>query len=132
MCVPVSSKDLARFYAEWLDIAETYDYPEPVPEQAPWFSGRNGLCSNIRDWLYYTPDANAGVIMEMSDQLDALHGRADAYPFGFEAYRAAKLNNSMHKDPNRLAWVRARLADYNAQYNKEHVNDDDAGSAPAL
>lgn len=126
MYIPVSSKDLARFYAEWLDIAETYDYPDPMPARAPWFRSYNGLCSNIREWLYYTPDADTGIIVEMSLQFDAVTDSSYAYPFGYAAYQTAKRTNSMHKDPNRLAWVRARLADYNTEHNKEHADDDDA------
>lgn len=104
------NEDLYQFFKEWLEWAES-----PKPEGR--FSRRYGLCLNLR-YRYlpnYPPDHPR--CFDLQTRLERLlekdFGSSD-YPFGDEAYHHRSVKYTQHLDPNRLAWVRKKVQEYEA------------------
>lgn len=94
-----SSPDLLAFYKAWLAWAE---------KDAPHlnvFSQSHGLCSNLDLFCEHS-----GPIDEMNVQFTSA-GLDNFHPFGYYDYVHHRICATMHLDPNRLAWVKARIAD---------------------
>lgn len=91
------SPEMKRFLTEWLEWAEGES-----PEDTDHFRTISGLCFCAR--CYGGP-----VLEEELDGLFEAQSMCAAYPFGKEAYRCALDEDAIHKDPNRLAWVRKQL-----------------------
>lgn len=85
---------LKQFLAEWLAWAEA-DAPEH-----PVFTARFGLCYNLAQW--------SGLDYELAFELAEIFN-GDSYPFGEYKYNLDCMNNTQHRNPARLAWVRKQL-----------------------
>ena len=101
------SKELYEFYKAWLKWAEGGG------KEIDYFGVWYGLCCSAT--LYSEPG------LDLTDQLKRdfrSQGLSVAYPFGESTYRMYAVSGRMHTDPNRLAWVRERIA----VYEKVHEN----------
>jgi len=92
------SPELRAFLADWLAWVE-----RGAPEGKPYWR-RYGLCTGLRENAPYS------LAREMGDHLARDLGNR-YFPFGNDEYLAAKSEATQHLDPNRLAWVRAKLAE---------------------
>ena len=89
------SPELLKYFSDWLTWAEN-----GAPHEQP-FSRKRGLCSNVP----IDVDFELGALLER--EFDA----GTTYPFGGEArYNADSFAGTHHLQPDRLAWVRAKLA----------------------
>ena len=109
--IPLSTRELHRFYKEWLAAAEAPDADE---NDHYIFRNGMGLCGNLEMWLEenYGEDDHVcrKACKRMRWQFEAA-GLDHTYPFGDMEYSQAAWDDSQHKDEKRLAWVRARIAD---------------------
>lgn len=98
---------LREFLKAWLEWAEG-DVSDSTP-----FDATAGLCWNARLYILALPVRPIGVSpYDLSDELEFIFrdgGLCRSYPFGKNAYKDAEALQAMHKDPNRLAWVRKQL-----------------------
>lgn len=106
-----STPALLQFYKEWLEAAES---PDADSDSHPVFQNGVGLCRNLIVWCDEHPNeedsvTNAAYCCMQEQFMEA--GLNRAYPFGMVKYDTAALSNRQHKDEERLAWVRARIAD---------------------
>lgn len=93
------SNDLYAFLADWLLWAEG---EEAIME----YNSSHGLCIAISQWCrQYEPTLN----VELNNLLGSTC-YSSAFPFGKRGYDKARDNGSMHKDPNRISWVKAALS----------------------
>ena len=102
--IPKSSPELLAFYREWLAWAES-----GAPSDKP-FSRRVGLCTN----MIYSQHIPAGErkYYELDRQLKEAFSDGRCILFGgLERYDQDARDGTMHLNPERLAWVRARIAD---------------------
>lgn len=104
-----SSPTLHAMYVDWLAWAEACAPSEPSPLGFGYYPSL-GLCYAARCFA----DNCWGVIdvleeYEMRGQFVAA-GLDPVYPFGEEEFHH-RSGGTQHEDPNRLAWVRARIAD---------------------
>ncbi len=90
------SEPLRQFLTDWLAWAEG----EAVDRKPFWRWW--GLCGNA-----LTLDDD--ILDDLRDLLLRDFG-STPYPFGSSAYCTARAARTQHLDPNRLAWVRAKLA----------------------
>lgn len=94
------SPELKAFLTDWLHWAEN-----GAAESEPYFR-RVGLCTNAS--LFQAHAVYACV--ELREILDTqFNERSVLFPFGEDAYTAARAAGTQHLDPDRLAWVRAQL-----------------------
>lgn len=97
------SNELYAFLADWLLWAEG----EPGVIE---YNSSHGLCIAISKWCrqykVYGPTLDA----ELSNLLGSTC-YSSAFPFGTREYDKARNKGSMHKDPNRISWVKAALSD---------------------
>lgn len=98
---------LLPFLTEWLAWAEA-DAPEH-PLFWPWV----GLCGNCDSWdegeHYHDHDS----FYPTTKALERALARFDSpsYPFGgYEAYNADRYVSGHHRNPQRLRWVRRKIA----------------------
>jgi hypothetical protein len=103
MVAKMQSPELTEFYrayAKWLDVG--------APEGDP-FTRMCGLCSNLADFLVQRRITYAGKFQkELSRQFKQADLRID-YPFGGETvYFREQTHDTMHLNPQRIAWVRER------------------------
>lgn len=89
--------DLKTFLTDWLAWTE-----RGAPEGDP-YTRRYGLCHNAKVFDSRTRVSMWGLLDTQFDE------DAATFPFGEDAYRAARTAKTQHLDPNRLAWVRAQL-----------------------
>ena len=89
-----------EFLQVWYSWA-TYDAIEEHP-----FSRRFGLCENA---LLF--DRSGAVNDRLKGMLFVDFGCA-IFPFGQDAYNHHAVTRTMHRDPNRLAWVAQKLKQY--------------------
>ena len=100
------SEQLYAFLKAWLNWAENgakNGYP---------FGRSVGLC---RSAVSYAGDNFGGIMGGLMGELMSIWEEEHldhCYPFGEEEYRASRLKNSQHKDPNRLAWVKSKIKEY--------------------
>lgn len=120
-----SSKELYEFYKAWLDFAEgRVSHDEEVDyAKGGFLCGDWGLCGNCDDYATFVLDqdfdhesGDMPLTQEMKFQFDEAGLDID-YPFGSSAYYSYGETNTCHKDPNRLQWVRDRIADYKESRN---------------
>lgn len=105
------SANLKQFLAAWLEWVE-----KGAPDEEP-FCRRRGLCANFEEWLCARNECEEK-IEEENDQLLELF-RADGfepiYPFGgCEEFYAERDDDTMHLNEARLAWVRSKVAQFEA------------------
>lgn len=109
--IPKSTPVLLQFYKDWLKAAEA---PDADSDEHPIFCNGMGLCGNLEVWCdeyYDDEDAEANAAYcRMKEQFEEA-GLNSIYPFGERAYDIAAFNDSQHKNEDRLAWVKARIAD---------------------
>lgn len=103
----IPSKELYKFYCEWLEWAESGGKSHPIFVQ--WC----GLCHNLSKYSWF----NEKLSQELKKEFKSKH-LSTAYPFGKRMYMKQAAEESLHTDPNRLAWVRERIAVYE-EYNKK-------------
>lgn len=93
-----------RDYLAWVDAG--------VPEDG-CFSRHSGLCGNLNSWsakhkLRY--GHRGKLCSQMTSQfLEA--GLCAMFPFGSEAYRLDRVKGRMHRDTNRIKFVRTHAGD---------------------
>lgn len=97
------SKELYTFFKEWLEWAESGGKEHDV------FRNHSGLCSNIDWWcsneeLEFVPDEFTRLLMHSGLDIN--------YPFGEEDYQYRLRNDTQHKCPERLAFVREQIKKY--------------------
>lgn len=100
------SETLKTFLTEWYTWAIADD-----PENGS-FDTADGLCDSYHQWLighdHCVWEQAGNKLLELSGLFKA-QGLDDAYPFGWEEYDKRSYHYTMHKDPNRLAWVKEML-----------------------
>lgn len=103
------SENLQRFLAEWLEWVE-----DGAPKKG-MLRRYQGLCSNFSRWLH-ARSADWDEIDREIDQfknLFAEDGLDEEYPFGgCSKYCAEAEKETMHKNPERLAWVRSKVEQF--------------------
>jgi hypothetical protein len=72
------------------------------------FDKRVGLCTSLRHWLGDFRE-NGEHKKEIQTLLTNDFGSPGAYPFGVGAYYHARREGTIHLDPNRRAWVKAKI-----------------------
>lgn len=100
------NKKLLNFLKEWLREAEK---PEGEKRES-WFREDSGLCVNANKFDIYckahglqdSPEVEKIIIKEFSKI---------SFPFGRSNYFARQEAKMQHLDPNRLAWVRNKIAE---------------------
>lgn len=95
--------ELVKFYQSYWDWVN-----KGAPDLEP-FARNLGLCSNLC-YCVYSFYACQDIKKAMKLQFTEA-GLNRTFPFGEEEYDMHGMDETMHKDPNRLAWVRARLQD---------------------
>lgn len=96
------------YLQSWLDWAESGG------QQFHPYNNTEGLCANVYEYvitvlsLPYSVERTA-IVEEITKNLEEGFEGNTVYPFGMAAYEQCKMMKSMHKDPNRLAWVRKML-----------------------
>lgn len=107
-----STPELLAFFKEWLAWAES---PDADSDNHLVFNNGIGLCGNLENWLDDLEHENSDTMYQISVDALAMQfvtaGLCKYYPFGEAAYDHHMVADTMHKDENRLAWVRARIAD---------------------
>jgi hypothetical protein len=93
------SPELRAFLADWLAWVE-----RGAPEGEP-YSREFGLCASVYSYARLAPRVSGH---DLHVELCILFGDCD-FPFGFENYDQRNFDETQHKDPARLAWVRAQL-----------------------
>lgn len=88
----VASTQLKEFLKDWLDWAEGKDYRYP-------HNIRSGLCLDVST-------VDSSLKYELTNLFEF-----EVWPFGKTEYCNCARQGAQHKDPNRLAWVRAALND---------------------
>lgn len=101
------SELLREFLKAWLEWAES-DAPTGS------FMRGDGLCGNLyyvfcQDMRGLSDEDTDSLRSELTDEFKK-DGLEVQYPFGKGAYWQPPYTYAMHQDPNRLAWVRAKLA----------------------
>ena len=91
------TKRLRKFYKSYYKWIK-----KGAPEGRP-YSRSSGLCHSCQDVFesYYAKD-------EMNTQFNDA-GLNSFYPFGEQKYDRAGAKSKMHKDKNRIRWVKAHL-----------------------
>lgn len=109
--IPLSTRELHRFYKEWLAAAEA---PNADDNDHDIFRNGMGLCGNLEMWLEEKfPDdvvLSNNTHKRLRWQFEVA-GLDHIYPFGEYEYSDASWSDTHHKDEKRLAWVRARISD---------------------
>lgn len=95
------SPELRAFLADWLAWVE-----RGAPD-GELYSRDYGLCDNAS---YCNEAKPAAIRLSLVDAF-AADGLDDLYPFGGYEFAQAEDTYTMHEDKNRLAWVRAKLAE---------------------
>ena len=96
--------DLHKFLQDWLDAA-TGKVAKPT-----WYDGHWSLCSCARVWD--TRQSHPGAEAEIQHRLKEEFGETCNYPFGGSVrFYWEMRDGTMHKNPERLAWVRKVLAE---------------------
>lgn len=96
MAKPKISAGLRKFLAAWLKWAENDSGDGSYDVFYRW----RGLCSSASAW---------GISIEFKGLLRSYFPKTD-HPFGGRIrYESDAFNNTMHKNPKRLAWVREML-----------------------
>lgn len=93
------------YLQSWLDWAEKDD------PQDDTYMRCYGLCDNVWEYVASLQLSSAeqyAVRVELNQKLNRLF-EGELYPFGEEAFDKHGSDETMHKDPNRLAWVRKML-----------------------
>lgn len=97
------SEDLKNFLQEWLEWAEGRN------EKAQ-FSAGAGLCHNYFKWCLAEKVPNLSSRKHEVTDILVKDGLDQHYPFGgFHTYDNERFWKTMHKNPERLAWVRKQL-----------------------
>lgn len=106
-----STPELLQFYKDWLQAAQA---PDADKDEHFIFCNGMGLCGNLKAWCDEHYDEEDIVASEayycMKEQFDSA-ALNSIYPFGEREYDIAAFNDTQHKNENRLAWVKARIAD---------------------
>lgn len=106
-----STPELLQFYKDWLEAAQA---PDADKDDHLIFRNGMGLCGNLEMWCeehYGEEDAEANAAYCcMKEQFEEA-GLSSIYPFGERDYDVAAFHDTQHKNPKRLAWVKARIAD---------------------
>lgn len=104
MTIPVSSKTLFEFYCDWLDWTKAQD---------DRFYKGYGLCTSLSLYAeqHFQGDhtQEKAVSEEMRRQF-LYAGLSELYPF--PNFHNEHNSESMHLNPERLAWVKARINEY--------------------
>lgn len=96
------SKELYTFFKEWLEWAAAGG------KECGVFYKHEGLCSSLESWCDYKGLACS---CELSSLLEYL-GLDINYPFGEEDFHRRLWNDTQHKCPKRLAFVREQIKKY--------------------
>lgn len=96
------SPELRQGLADWLAWVE-----RGAPEGEP-FRRCEGLCRSMQDVakIYHSHD-------ELKDLFES-QGLHRLYPFGEDDFDRRRFEDTQHKCPKRLAWVRAQLSQVSA------------------
>lgn len=100
------SEQLYAFLKAWLNWAEN------GAENDKPFIRSVGLCRSARN---YAEDNFGNIVGGIVGELISIWREEHldhCYPFGEDEYLASRLKNSQHKDPNRLAWVKSKIKEY--------------------
>lgn len=103
----VPSKELYKFYCAWLAWAESGGESHPI------FMRWCGLCHNLSKYSRF----NEGLYEELKKEFRSKY-LSTSYPFGERMYSKQSVEERLHTDPNRLAWVRERIAVYEKYHKK--------------
>ena len=90
------SEKLYTFFKEWLEWAKNGGKDGCV------FCNHAGLCSNFDWWSDYNRLARSDELLSLLEY----SGLDTTYPFGKKGYHRRLLNDTQHKCPRRLAFVR--------------------------
>jgi hypothetical protein len=94
------SDDLIAFLKAWHDWATN-----GAPNGKPFFRCV-GLCSNVEEFFDEGP-----VVGKVEREIEGIFS-GEEFPFGGPvAYEDRRVKESQHKNPERLAWVRAKLVE---------------------
>lgn len=103
----VPSRGLYKFYCAWLEWAESGGENHPIFTR--WF----GLCHCLKIFSKY----NERLCEELKAEFRSEH-LSTSYPFGKSMYMKQAVEERLHTDPYRLAWVRERIAVYEKYHKK--------------
>lgn len=103
MTVIKSSPSLHAFYISWLKWAEG----SPISIH---YDVNAGLCKSAQEYACFVGVSPALIQRELQLQF-VKDKRNHTFPFGRDEYFLRFGALTQHKDPNRLTWVRARIAD---------------------
>ena len=95
-----SSSELLAFYRAWLEWAE-----QGAPADA-MFDRSAGLCASLKVYSGNTRRLGEELMVQFYSA-----GLSTLYPFGELAFDRGRRWRSMHADPERVQWVRDRIAD---------------------
>jgi len=98
--------DFYRAYKDWMDRGSI------VNED---FSRRFGLCTSLSNYLYtqgYTKETRREAAVMMKESFIAA-GLSEQYPFNdyHGKYVQECMYDSTHRNPQRIAWIEARVAE---------------------
>jgi len=105
------SPELYDFLKDWLFWAENGATPLRP------YSRTTGLCYNIERYPQVSINSSFScdrVFAELEDLFEIQKFSRPCYPFGFVSFHAAARSATMHLDPQRLAWVRNKIEEYEA------------------
>jgi hypothetical protein len=101
------SELLKKFLAEWLEWAEG------GAEDCKPFDRSIGLCTSYHDWLFRRSGFEEVGARKQLEFLFISDGLDKSYPFGGEEeYWDALEHDRQHLNPQRLAWVRSKVKQY--------------------
>lgn len=107
---PTQNPHLIHFLQSWLEWAEGGAQPT---DYLALSHSRWGLCGCIEDYAEIRADEVNEVAdtirWEIEEALDEFWDCSEDYPFGRMEFLDRQRDRTQHRDPNRLAWVRAQL-----------------------
>ncbi len=117
-------KQFLQAWIEWVDAGAPDDEP---------FERRRGLCSSFEDWLDehdVDDDSKDDAIRTLTSEF-RLDGLCKVYPFGgSEKFYEDSSGNEMHLNPDRIAWVRSKVAQHTESDLGRAVREVRGGDAP--
>ncbi|HEX7911739.1 MAG TPA: hypothetical protein VF534_27110 [Paraburkholderia sp.] len=102
------SENLKAFLSAWIEWVDA-----GAAEGKP-FARRFGLCSNLNDWTRPLDGDVRWACEKELDRLFEVDGLDQCHPFGIEEYFEARGSETQHLDAKRLAWVRSKVAQFEA------------------
>ena len=97
-----------------------YTWANGTPNDLVKYATSCGLCNAVYDYSTHgiVYEDKRGVSYELHQELKRLFaedGLSVTYPFGSSNYTEAQRNRTQHKDAARLAWVKSKIDEYEAE-----------------